>query len=48
MSDSNITVNNNPMVNFDLEVTDFAVENVAELLQSDLPITGRLDLDAHV
>ncbi|MDB4890216.1 MAG: hypothetical protein JWL61_2071 [Gemmatimonadetes bacterium] len=34
--------------NFDLEVTDFAVENVAELLQSDLPVTGRLNLDAHV
>ncbi|MEO8335614.1 MAG: translocation/assembly module TamB domain-containing protein [bacterium] len=34
--------------NFDLEVTDFAVENVAELLQSDLPVTGRLSLDAHV
>ena len=34
--------------NFDLEVTDFAVENVAELLQSDLPITGRLNLDARV
>ncbi len=34
--------------NFDLDVTDFAVENVAELLQSDLPVTGRLSLDAHV
>ena len=34
--------------NFDLEVTDFAVENVAELLQSDLPLTGRLNLNAHV
>ena len=34
--------------NFDLAVTDFAVENVAELLQSDLPVTGRLTLDAHV
>lgn len=34
--------------NFDLEVTDFAVENVAELLQSDLAVTGRLTLDAHV
>ena len=34
--------------NFDLEVSDFAVENVAELLQSDLPMTGRLTLDAHV
>jgi translocation and assembly module TamB len=36
------------VANFDLQVTDFAVENVAELLQSDLPVTGRLDLDAHV
>ncbi len=34
--------------NFDLKVSDFAVENVAELLQSDLALTGRLDLDAHV
>ncbi|MEO5817666.1 MAG: translocation/assembly module TamB domain-containing protein [Gemmatimonadaceae bacterium] len=34
--------------NFDLEVTDFAVENVAELLQSDLLLRGRLSLDAHV
>ncbi len=34
--------------NFDLEVTDFAVENVAELLQSDLPVTGRVSLTAHV
>ncbi|MEP6621630.1 MAG: translocation/assembly module TamB domain-containing protein [bacterium] len=34
--------------NFDFEVTDFAVENVAQLLQSDLPLTGRLNLDAHV
>ncbi|MEP6729969.1 MAG: translocation/assembly module TamB domain-containing protein [bacterium] len=33
---------------FDLEVTDFAIENVAELLQSDLPVTGRVSLDAHV
>ena len=33
---------------FDLQVRDFAVENVAELLQSDLPVTGRLSLDAHV
>lgn len=38
----------NGTANFDLEVTDFAVENVAELLQSDLPIAGRLNLDAHV
>ena len=34
--------------NFDVQVTDFAVENVAELLQSDLALTGRLNLDAHV
>ncbi len=34
--------------NFDFEVTDFAVEDVAQLLQSDLPLTGRLNLDAHV
>jgi translocation and assembly module TamB len=34
--------------NFDLEVTDFAVENVAQLLQSDVPLTGRVSLDAHV
>ncbi|MDB4881617.1 MAG: hypothetical protein JWL95_383 [Gemmatimonadetes bacterium] len=34
--------------NFDLQVTEFAVENIAELLQSDLPVTGRLNLDAHV
>jgi translocation and assembly module TamB len=34
--------------NFDLQVRDFAVENVAELLQSDLPVTGRVNLDAHV
>ena len=34
--------------NFDLSVTDFAVENVAELLQSDIPLTGRVSLDAHV
>ncbi|MDQ2667295.1 MAG: translocation/assembly module TamB domain-containing protein, partial [Gemmatimonadota bacterium] len=34
--------------NFDLKVSDFAVENVAELLQSDLALTGRLSLDAHV
>ena len=36
------------VANFDIEVTDFAVENVAELLQSDLPVTGRLDLAARV
>ena len=34
--------------NFDIEVTDFAVENVAQLLQSDLALTGRLNLAAHV
>ena len=34
--------------NFDLSVTDFAVENIAELLQSDLALTGRVNLDAHV
>ena len=34
--------------NFDLSVTDFAVENVAELLQSDLPVTGRVNLEAHI
>jgi translocation and assembly module TamB len=33
---------------FDLSVTDFAVENIAELLQSDVPLTGRVSLDAHV
>jgi translocation and assembly module TamB len=33
---------------FDLQVREFAVENVAELLQSDLPLTGRVNLDAHV
>ena len=36
------------LANFDLQVSDFAVENVAELLQSDLPVTGRVSLDAHV
>ena len=36
------------VANFDLEVTDFAVENIAELLQSDLAVTGLLNLDAHV
>jgi translocation and assembly module TamB len=35
------------VANFDLQVRDFAVENVAELLQSDLPLTGRVNLDAH-
>jgi translocation and assembly module TamB len=34
--------------NFDLEVENFAVENVAELLQSDLALAGRVSLDAHV
>ena len=34
--------------NFDLEVENFAVENIAELLQSDLALTGRVSLDAHV
>ncbi len=36
------------VANFDLEVENFAVENVAELLQSDVPLTGRLSLDAHM
>jgi translocation and assembly module TamB len=34
--------------NFDLEVENFAVENVAELLQSDLALAGRVSLAAHV
>ena len=34
--------------NFDLAVENFALENIAELLQSDLPLTGRVSLDAHV
>ncbi len=33
---------------FDLTVTNFDVENVAQLLQSDIPLTGRLTLAAHV
>jgi translocation and assembly module TamB len=33
---------------FDAEVTDFAVENVAQLLQSDVPLAGRVSLKAHV
>ena len=33
---------------FDVQVREFGVGNVAELLQSDLPVTGRLNLDAHV
>jgi translocation and assembly module TamB len=36
------------VANFDLSVVDFAVENVAELLQSDLAVTGRINLEAHV
>ncbi len=36
------------VANFDLQVTDFAVENVAELLQSDLPVAGRVSLNTHV
>ncbi|HEU4720990.1 MAG TPA: translocation/assembly module TamB domain-containing protein [Gemmatimonadaceae bacterium] len=36
------------VADFDLQVRDFAVENVAELLQSDVPVTGRINLDAHV
>ena len=36
------------VANFDLSVTDFSVENVAELFQSDIPVTGRLNLEAHV
>ena len=34
--------------NFDLEVENFAVENISELLQSDLALTGFVSLDAHV
>jgi translocation and assembly module TamB len=34
--------------NFDLEVENFALENIAELLQSNLALTGRVSLDAHV
>lgn len=34
--------------NFDLEVENFRVENVAELLQSDLPVTGLTSVEAHV
>ncbi|MEO8562209.1 MAG: translocation/assembly module TamB domain-containing protein [bacterium] len=33
---------------FDVQITEFAVENLADLLQSDLPVTGRVSLDAHV
>ncbi|MDB4914192.1 MAG: hypothetical protein JWM95_1836, partial [Gemmatimonadetes bacterium] len=36
------------VANFDFDVTDFAVENVTQLLQSDLPLAGRLSLNAHV
>jgi translocation and assembly module TamB len=34
--------------NFDLAVTDFDVEEIADLLQSDLQLAGNLNLDAHV
>ena len=34
--------------NFDLAVENFALENVAELLQSDLPLAGRVSFNAHV
>jgi translocation and assembly module TamB len=34
--------------NFDLSVTDFDAEEVTELLQSDVPLVGRISLDAHV
>ncbi|HEX7978929.1 MAG TPA: translocation/assembly module TamB domain-containing protein, partial [Gemmatimonadaceae bacterium] len=34
--------------NFDLQISNFQVENIAELLQSDLPVTGRLSFDTHV
>jgi translocation and assembly module TamB len=34
--------------NFDLAVTNFDVANVAELLQSDLPITGTVSFDSRV
>jgi translocation and assembly module TamB len=34
--------------NFDFAVTNFEVANIAELLQSDLPVTGRVSMDAHV
>jgi translocation and assembly module TamB len=34
--------------NFDLSVSNFAVQNIADLLQSDIPLTGIASLDAHV
>ncbi|HEV7991086.1 MAG TPA: translocation/assembly module TamB domain-containing protein [Gemmatimonadaceae bacterium] len=34
--------------NFDLQVSEFAVQNVADLLQSDLPVSGLVSLDAHM
>jgi translocation and assembly module TamB len=34
--------------NFDLSVTDFDAEEVTELLQSDVPLVGRISLDAQV
>jgi translocation and assembly module TamB len=34
--------------NFDLSITNFEIEEVADLLQSDVPLTGSLSLDAHV
>jgi translocation and assembly module TamB len=34
--------------NFDLSVTEFDAEEVTELLQSDVPLVGRISLDAHV
>jgi translocation and assembly module TamB len=36
------------VANFDLSVTDFEVEEVADLLQSDVPLMGRATFDAHV
>jgi translocation and assembly module TamB len=33
---------------FDLQVRGFAVEDIANLLQSDLPVTGLVSLDTHV
>jgi translocation and assembly module TamB len=34
--------------NFDLAVTNFEIEEIADLLQSDVPLSGNLTLDAHV
>ncbi|HEY2027164.1 MAG TPA: translocation/assembly module TamB domain-containing protein, partial [Gemmatimonadaceae bacterium] len=34
--------------NFDLSVTNFDIEEIADLLQSDLAVAGNLTLDAHV